>query len=219
MMYDGRFGRVYSTKVSQPGIARISDHPPQGSHIGFFDKGHGNSWGGCDGNCPQCGSRGMPGYGYSDKPCKLSIWLLKHDGCTYSPDHGWSRPAKHPVRRSSVQYQRYWPSKPYGQSGSTVRGGSRYPSVYMPSDTTQLGYYYQHVPTWRPNPAMLPAQPWPSTWHRRECPMSPVVGGRHRVSPKADSNSPSDAPPTPPAPPAPGKADKTADGRNSEPVF
>jgi hypothetical protein len=37
----------------------------------------------------------------------------------------------------------------------------------MPTDTTQLGYYYQHAPAWRPAPA--PGAPIPSQWHRPLC--------------------------------------------------
>ena len=37
--------------------------------------------------------------------------------------------------------------------------------VYQPTDTTQLGFYYQHVPTWQPQPDRLPARPIPSQWN------------------------------------------------------
>jgi hypothetical protein len=41
------------------------------------------------------------------------------------------------------------------------------PHIYMPTDTTQLGYYYQHAPAWTPAPP--PGAPIPSHWHRSMC--------------------------------------------------
>ena len=35
----------------------------------------------------------------------------------------------------------------------------------MPTDTTQLGYYYQHAPTWHAYPGMIPPVPRPVDWH------------------------------------------------------
>ena len=69
-----------------------------------------------------------------------------------------------------MTYQRYWPNAWYGQAGSGFTGVNvNYnPAVYMPTDTTQLGYYYQQVPFWRPVPDMVPPVPWPSQWHLRE---------------------------------------------------
>ena len=43
--------------------------------------------------------------------------------------------------------------------------GSYAPMVYQPTDTTQLGYYYQHVPFWQPMPNRLPPRPIPAQWH------------------------------------------------------
>ncbi len=89
----------------------------------------------------------------------------------HSADQGWSRIVKQPVRRSPVAYRRYWPSKWAGQPGFGLHSNPAYPMVYMPTDTTQLGYYYQRAPQWMPNPGMIPPAPHPYDWHRRECPM------------------------------------------------
>ena len=48
--------------------------------------------------------------------------------------------------------------------------------VYMPTDTTQLGYYYQHAPTWHAYSGMIPPVPRPSDWHyiyHRQPPVCP----------------------------------------------
>jgi hypothetical protein len=78
------------------------------------------------------------------------------------PDHGYSVPAKSPLQRRGVEYENYFPPQWYG-AGLTYQ--QNYPMVYMPTDTTQLGFYSQHVPFWRPNPNMLPPRPIPSQWH------------------------------------------------------
>jgi hypothetical protein len=36
----------------------------------------------------------------------------------------------------------------------------------MPTDTTQLGFYYQQVPYWQPVAGMVPAAPNPNDWHQ-----------------------------------------------------
>jgi hypothetical protein len=86
-------------------------------------------------------------------------WLLCPDYYMLSPDHGWSTIQKQPILLSPNQYQRYLPA-----SQGTTR---RYPVVGLPTDTMQMGYYYQHVPQWVPKPHILPAPPVPSKWHRR----------------------------------------------------
>ena len=48
-------------------------------------------------------------------------------------------------------------------------GGPRPVSVYMPTDTTQLGYYYQATPRWQARQGMVPLTPTPSLWHRQLC--------------------------------------------------
>ncbi|HIF00951.1 MAG TPA: hypothetical protein EYG03_27625 [Planctomycetes bacterium] len=85
-----------------------------------------------------------------------------------SGDSGWSPPARLPVNRTGGWYQSYWPGKWYGNPGGGFQGGA--PMVYQPTDTTQLGYSYNRVPTWRPNPGMIPRVPSPSNYHTRMCP-------------------------------------------------
>jgi len=181
------------------GIARISDRPasvsessPAVLQIAYGAFSTSNYW-----SCPQCGRRPLPGCAHRPAPCPLEIWAAHSGACTYSPDHGWSRPVKYPIRRAAVQYRRYWPKKWYGEPGSGLSANSQYPTVFMPTDTTQLGYYYQRVPTWLPNPAMLPTPPWPTTWHRRECPIPKPSNGCQPAAPKVQSKSPA-AGPSPP---------------------
>lgn len=135
------------------GIVRISDSKPvpagatpgqhQGSpdaHVGHFH-----------GDCPHCQAGGK-----GKKFCERY--------CTHSPDHGYSIPGKWPIHRRGVQYQTLFPQQYY-----SVHTGAPYavaaPQIYQPTDTTQLGYYYQHVPFWQPQPNMLPARPVPAQWH------------------------------------------------------
>ncbi|MCH8828813.1 MAG: hypothetical protein IID45_04470 [Planctomycetes bacterium] len=55
----------------------------------------------------------------------LTSMICPCAGCTHSPDHGWSRPAKHPVVRIPVVYRRYWPSKWYGEPGAGMPANAR----------------------------------------------------------------------------------------------
>jgi hypothetical protein len=83
----------------------------------------------------------------------------------YCPTRGFHPPTIAPVYRDAVVYYHYWPAKWYGQPGWNLQ--PQFPQIYMPTDTTQLGFYYQRVPQWLPNPAMYPPAPRPSDWHRR----------------------------------------------------
>lgn len=83
--------------------------------------------------------------------------------CTHSPDHGFSVPAKWPIHRRGVQYTSYYPAQ-WGAPDASVPVPN-YPMVYMPTDTTQLGFYGQHVPFWQPQPNPLPRRPIPAQWH------------------------------------------------------
>ena len=76
---------------------------------------------------------------------------------------GWQMPGRAPVDRLQVQYLRYYPQRWYGTPGSALPQVA--PQVYMPTDTTQLGFYYQRVPTWQPVPGMLPPPPNPAMLH------------------------------------------------------
>lgn len=190
--------KVPAVGQDQPnvGVVRLSDGPasetfhPTGSMIGS----PGGHWG--------HGDHGHHGTHRSAYPSPMSVWLSgHHNACTYSPDHNWSRPVKHPIRRAPVEYRRYWPDKWYGEPGSASRK-AHYPTVAVPTDTTQLGYYYQRVPQWRPNPGMIPPRPWPSLWHRRECPgpmaQSPALGPSSPV-PTPPGDEPASTPASPDA--------------------
>ena len=107
------------------------------------------------GNCPT----GQCRQGY---PSCFGGMFQEHY-CKNSPDHGYSPPAKYPLHRRGVQYNSYFPNQWYGTPGNQYGGG--YPMVYHPTDTTQLGYYYQQVPFWQPNPNALPQRPIPASWH------------------------------------------------------
>lgn len=63
-----------------------------------------------------------------------------------SYNYGWGIPSS---RLSHVGGYASWnPDRPFTQSGGRLPGGT-YPTVYQPTDTTQLGYYYNYVPTWQ----------------------------------------------------------------------
>ena len=101
------------------------------------------------------------------------------------PDYGWQAPQAYPVQRVPVGYQRYYPSQWYGLPGSQKAAVA--PVAFMPTDTSQLGYYHQQVPTWQPlPPGSLPAPPDPRVLHSRVCPAGPDVG----VYPGAYPNEP-----------------------------
>lgn len=133
------------------------------------------SWGGygygyyghtCDAGCYH--GHGLIGKSGWVKPkFSLGRWLFCKGYCTHSPDHGWSPPVRRPVYRQSVGYQHYWPSHWYGTPNPHAAAPVTYPMVAIPTDTTQLGYYYQHVPTWHAVPGMIPPAPVPSQYHHR----------------------------------------------------
>jgi hypothetical protein len=62
-------------------------------------------------------------------------------------NYGWGLPS---TRLSqSGNYAAWQPQEAYTLSGRG-RLPALYPTVYQPTDTTQLGYYYNYVPTWQP---------------------------------------------------------------------
>lgn len=142
--------------ANTPGIVRISDSRPRVAVQPASFHGHhqaaayGNSGNCPTGDCPHC-------YGHHGHGCFQETY------CKKSPDYGYSPPAKYPLHRRGVQYQTYFPNQWYGLPGGGLAGG--YPMVYQATDTTQLGYYYQHVPFWQPNPNMVPQRPVPAHWH------------------------------------------------------
>lgn len=145
------------------GIVRISDRGPKTVqpathttagqyHAMSGDVVYGHDHGmGCP--CPHCqGKKGWKGGKFCDHYC------------SHSPDHGYSIPGKWPIQRRGVQYNSYYPAAWHGTEGA-LAGGVTYPMVYQPTDTTQLGFYYQHVPFWQPQPNPLPPRPIPPQWH------------------------------------------------------
>jgi len=84
--------------------------------------------------------------------------------CGRGGKHTFSPPVKRPIFRQGVPYYKMWPNAWAPNSGPAPTN-YQYPTVYMPTDTTQLGYYYQHVPYWQPRPGMIPPPPVPSQWH------------------------------------------------------
>lgn len=112
----------------------------------------------CNGG--HCGFGGNPHYG----PCRLGCWLNCHSPyhrCTVPPDHGFAPPAQRPIWPTPALYSRMFA----GPGGPPVDPNYRHPMVYMPTDTTQLGFYYQQVPYWQSRPGMIPPVPHPDEWH------------------------------------------------------
>ena len=142
--------------ANTPGIVRISDRAPRVAAQPASFHGHRQAVvygasGDCPtGDCPSC-------------QCQHGHGCFQEHYCKKSPDYGYSPPAKYPLHRRGVEYNTYFPNQWYGLPGGGVAGG--YPMVYQPTDTTQLGFYYQHVPYWQPNPNMLPQRPVPAQWH------------------------------------------------------
>jgi hypothetical protein len=124
------------------------------------------------GCCDYCGDANCPGKkGLWTFP--FVRWVLDPDYYTVAPDYGWSPPARVPVRRQNVTYQNYGPNAWGGAGAGDSNAGAagqgqpqRRPIIATPTDTTQLGYYYQHVPTWQPK-NILPVAPHPRHWHTR----------------------------------------------------
>ena len=121
--------------------------------------------------CPHCRycQHGLP---YHECPeCEPAAAMMRRykrrHGVTLPPDYGWSPPGYYPIDRFSIDYYRAFPDRWTGQAPSgppIVR-----PTVYWPTDTTQLGVYYQRVPQWLPYPGMVPPVPHPGQWHLPLC--------------------------------------------------
>ncbi len=84
-----------------------------------------------------------------------------------APGRGWCAPGKVPVVRERVSYWKYYPNywSGYGPGPATPY----HPMVYTPTDTAQLGFYYQHAPHWTAQPWRVPGPPHPAYWHNRYC--------------------------------------------------
>ena len=64
-----------------------------------------------------------------------------------SYNYGWGIPSTRFSRVGS--YSAWNPDATFSQNGGRLPGGL-YPVVYHPTDTTQMGVYYNYVPTWQP---------------------------------------------------------------------
>lgn len=83
-------------------------------------------------------------------------------------------PSVHPVQRVPVIYEQYWPRHWYGMPGGGIAADApRAPVIYLPTDTTQMGYYYQRAPRWVPRPGTLPPRPDPWSLHQYTPPPAP----------------------------------------------
>ncbi len=100
------------------------------------------------------------------------------------PYYNWHRVVRRPIWRAPVVYGRYWPNHYYtgGQAWSGQGAAQPLPVVQHPTDTTQMGVYYQQVPMWQPNPRMVPPTPWPWDWHHT-VPAQAVYGRGEWVDP------------------------------------
>lgn len=147
-----------SSADDRTGIKRISDRTVI-SEPNYLPASHSHHYGyarGCE-----TGGQGWHGHqyglvspinGYPMHPyVKGAVWL----------------PSIHAVQRDPVLYQRWWPHRWYGMPGGGIAADAqRAPVVYIPTDTTQLGYYNQRVPYWTPRPGMYPtAAPDPTMLH------------------------------------------------------
>jgi hypothetical protein len=117
------------------------------------------------------------------------------------PTTGWYPPGRYIMHRHWVPYYKFFPNSWTGQPTPVPQ--VRLPMVYMPTDTTQLGYYYQHVPHWHAYQGMTPPVPRPVDWHVKYQPTPTVAPVQYRVAPKEDLGEPAEIPMEQPAPPPP----------------
>ena len=166
-------GRSYAD--DSEGIVRICDQVPgQGGSCQQGGACRGGACGNCRGQgCPNCPS-GSCGHGcmhHCGHIGQFINWFHPQGQCPHSPDYGFAPPGKmrtpHPQQ---VAYRKGFLDAWTGQQGAGMGlGGPRAVSVYMPTDTTQLGYYYQATPRWQARAGMVPPTPNPSLWHRDLC--------------------------------------------------
>lgn len=194
---------AHATAANAPAYAVQAGSSVMASHAaysGYDFAGYGHPYDACNTNC-YCDAC-MKGWGKKG-------WLFKPGYCSYAADHGWAVPRKNSIRRAGVEYQAYWPHEWYGLHSARA-AGTVPPVVGMPTDTTQLGYYYQHVPQWRPVPGMIPPPPDPAMFHDRTVYPQGVNASAHQwlpattVEPVEVEPAPVESIDEPPVPPAPG---------------
>jgi len=181
-------GLVNAQDAGDVGIVRISDHAPGAAPCNSGQCNTGNcQTGQCNTGCP-----GYCGNGYCNNGCRTGCyhrcrctghvhrflsWLDPCGGCALPPDAGWSPPGKVALWRRPVAYNKFFPDAWTGYpTAPGMPGMGRPQQVYMPTDTTQLGFYYQQVPRWLPAPGMVPAAPNPNDWHQPLFTDGTVVG-------------------------------------------
>lgn len=120
------------------------------------------------------------------------------------PTTGWVPPGRYIMHRHWVPYYKFFPNSWTGTP--TPAPQLRLPMVYMPTDTTQLGYYYQHVPHWHAYSGMTPPVPRPMDWHAKYQAYPTAAPVTYRVVPQEDLGEPTEVPmpsDQQPAPPPP----------------
>lgn len=117
----------------------------------------------CNGKCKHGGRchRGWLAY-------KLNCMFGIHGGASHAPGHGYVMPVKRPMWDVSYPYNHMLNATAMGVANGQ-QASSPYGNVYMPTDTTQLGYSYGHVPYWMPRAGMVPGTPNPESYHLRVC--------------------------------------------------
>lgn len=170
---DGTHGKqLHPCPSDAEGTVRITDRPYTTTSYGYgysspYD--HGLSKYDLKKICPECriAPDGLPYHlsCYDPTDRQLRRYRLRH-GLKFSPDYGFCLPSKLPIDYYSMDYLRQFPNSWYGypQAQGVVR-----PQVYWPTDTTQLGYTYQHVPRWLPAYGMVPPVPHPDHWNVYHC--------------------------------------------------
>jgi len=117
------------------------------------------------GGCDTCWDHKCPG-GKGIWTVPAVRWVLDPDYYAVAPDHGWEVPGKAPHVRYYSKYSQFHPQNWYGAgTGGKSPAYRRYPVIGQPTDTAQMGYSYQQVPTWRPQPGAVPGTPNPRNWH------------------------------------------------------
>ena len=166
-------GNEVFSQIQQVGHRQLQ----QGSYIGYQSC----DWNESDPRMARGRHGGRHGRGHNGDQCDTGhgisrVWTDcgSNDSCLGRccatkayPDSGWAPPVRLPVNYDSAWYAAYHPQAFYGNPG----GGfvANYPTVYQPTDTTQLGYYYHNVPTWQSRPGMIPPTPRPIDYHARMC--------------------------------------------------
>ncbi len=209
------FGVSTTTNVSADDRTTVNEGDIQ--QVAHHVRGGGYAY-----NCPPGYSNRYDGDGTYRNYSSREGWAFLRKGHKV---HGpaWCPPSAQSIQRTPVQYQRYYSNQYMGQAGPTA--GANYPQVYMPTDTTQLGYYYQRIPTWQPRRGMIPPPPNPSMYHTRDCRSCrghgcPHCRGQHYGGPvyytneSPEASQPAATPKTenanPPVPPAPSKLNQAS---------